>query len=184
MNQSDIQIHETTQPDLEDILLVEKAAFVKDEEAKLTAELLEDPSARPFISLLARKNNKPVGHILFTKARIEGYQKSEHVSLLAPLAVVPEYQEQGIGGMLIKEGIHRLKDNGVEMVFVLGHPDYYRKYGFVPDAGSFGFDPPFPISQRNAEAWMVQALTMQGLSKSVGKFVPADSINKPKYWKE
>ncbi|MFW5754468.1 MAG: GNAT family N-acetyltransferase [Marinilabiliaceae bacterium] len=184
MDPSTIQIHETLQADLEDILFVEKAAFKTDEEAQLTAELLEDPSARPFISLLASKNNKPIGHVLFTKARIEGYQSSENVSLLAPLAVVPDHQGQGIGGMLIKEGLHRLKENGVEMVFVLGDPDYYRKHGFVPDAGSFGFDPPFDIPQRNAEAWMVQPLTIQGLSKSVGKFVPANSINKQKYWKE
>lgn len=184
MDRSDIQIQETTKADREDVLFVEKAAFETDEEAQLVAELLDDASAQPIISLLARIDNKPIGHILFTKARIEGYQKSEHVALLAPLAVIPEYQGKGIGGLLIKEGLHLLKEQGMEMVFVLGSPDYYRKHGFVPDAGSFGYDPPFPIPRRNAEAWMVQALTLQGLSKSVGKFVPADSLNKQKYWEE
>lgn len=184
MDHSEIQINETTKADHEDILFVQKSAFETEEEAQLTDNLLEDSSAEPVISLLARKNNKPVGHILFTKARIEGYQSSEHVSLLAPLAVVPEHQGKGIGGMLIKKGLQLLKEKGTEMVFVLGDPEYYRKHGFVPDAGSFGFDPPFPIPQRDAEAWMVQALTLQGLSKSVGKFVPADSLNNPKYWQE
>jgi putative acetyltransferase len=131
---------------------------------------------------MALRDNKPAGHVLFTKAKIEGYQKSEHVALLAPLAILPEYQGEGIGGLLIKEGLRSLKEQGTEMVFVLGDPDYYRKYGFVPEAGSFGFDPPFPIPERYADAWMVQALTLQGLSKSVGKLIPANALNQQKYW--
>ncbi|MFO8001811.1 MAG: N-acetyltransferase [Marinilabilia sp.] len=182
MHNEKIQIRETTDADLNDILFVQKAAFETDNEARLAAELLEDPTARPVISLLALEDENPVGHILFSKARIEGYQGSEHVSLLTLLAVVSGRQRQDIGGFLIKEGLSRLKANGVEMVFVLGDPDYYRQFGFVPEAESFGFTPPFPIPERNAEGWMVQALTIQGLSKSVGQFVCADALNKPELW--
>ena len=77
-----------------------------------------------------------------------------------------------------------MADNPESLLNVFRGPNYYRQHGFVPDAGSFGFDPPFPIPQRKAEAWMIQALTLQGLSKNVGKFVPANSLNKPKYREE
>lgn len=184
MDIKNIQIRETTGIDLESIVIVQKSAFKTDEEARLTVNLLDDETARPLVSLLALDGTKPVGHILFTKARVEGYHKAEHVYILAPLAVVSEYQKQGIGGLLIKEGLQKLKEKGTEMVFVLGDPDYYRKHGFIPEAASFGFLPPLPVPERYAEAWMVQPLTIKGLSKSAGKVVCAEALNRAEYWQE
>lgn len=184
MDPDKITIRESTDRDKTDILTVEKSAFETESEAKLTDELLHDPTAKPFVSLLAFDGDRAVGHILFSKARVEGWYKTGYVHLLAPMAVIPEYQNRGIGGKLIEHGLKRLKEMGTEMVFVLGDPEYYKRHGFVPDAASFGFNPPFELSERHSEAWMVQALTIKGLSSNVGKLVCADALNKKEYWAE
>ncbi len=89
---------------LDDILFVERSAFGQDTEAELTRKLLNDPSAKPLLSLLAFKDDKAVGHILFTKARLTETPKTASIAFLAPLAIVPDYQRQGIGGKLIEKG--------------------------------------------------------------------------------
>ena len=74
--------------------------------------------------------------------------------MLAPLAVVPECQKQGVGGTLVKHGLELLSKSGVDLVFVLGYPEYYTRHGFAP-AGVRGFDAPYPIPEKNSDAWMV-----------------------------
>ncbi len=180
----DIQIKQTSGADFKDIMEVEKKAFGYDKEAELVAQLLNDNSAKPIISLLAFYNNEAIGHILFTKLKIKGQAKCPLIHILAPLAVKPEYQKKGIGGLLIKEGINKLKEIGSEMVFVLGHMSYYPKYGFIPDAANLGFAAPFPIPDEYADAWMVQAITKNGLSSIKGKVICADELNKPEHWRE
>lgn len=208
MNSKNIQIREAKKSDFDDVMKIEKEAFGQEDEAELVSQLLEDKSAEPVISLLAFKDDEAAGHILFTRATFEANEHSPSGSqsttpliapttapstapsippsiyILAPLAVKPEYQRQGIGGMLINAGLKKLKEIGVEMVFVLGHMDYYPRYGFIPDAGSLGFATPYPIPDEHADAWMVQALTSEGLSKVTGKMVCADALNKPEYWIE
>lgn len=180
----DIEILKSKDADLKHVLFVEKAAFDTNSEANLSASLIKDPTAQPVISLLAFDGKKPVGHILFSKASVEGYHRNDYVYLLAPLAVLPEYRDKGIGGELISTGLKKLKEMGVEMVFVYGPPDYYKKHGFVPDASSFGFAPPNSIPSASKEGWMVQTLTIKGLSASSGRVVCADALNKPEFWKE
>ncbi len=184
MNSKNIQIREANKSDFDDVMKIEKEAFGHEKEAELVSQLLKDKSAEPIISLLAFEDHEAAGHILFTKATIEANEHSPSIYLLAPLAIKPEYQRQGIGGMLITAGLKKLKEVGVEMVFVLGHEDYYPKYGFIPDAGRLGFAAPYPIPDEHAEAWMVQALTSEGLSKVTGKVVCADALNKPEHWRE
>ena len=155
-----IQIREASNAELDDVLSVERAAFGGEEEAELVRALLNDKSALPLLSLLAWDGNRAVGHILFTAARLSVPKESApinlSVSLLAPLAVIPEMQKQGIGAQLIKAGLQRLSQSGVDLVFVLGHPAYYPRHGFRP-AGALGLDAPYPILEKNADAWMVQS---------------------------
>jgi len=73
-----------------------------------------------------------VGHILFSPARIEGKEKAWEGMGLAPLAVPPKRQRQGIGSQLIDSGIRMLKEKGCPFVIVLGHPEYYQRFGFRP----------------------------------------------------
>ena len=126
-----MNIRETIPVDIKDVLLVEREAFQRDSEANITRDMLSDPSAEPCVSLLAFVENRPVGHILFTRGYIEGNPRIG-VSFLAPLAVIPKFQKRGIGGALIKEGIKRLSKIGVDLIFVIGHPEYYPRFGFTP----------------------------------------------------
>ena len=168
--------------DLDNVLFVERAAFGSDEEANLVRDLLGDDSAKPIVSLLAFQENRAVGHILFTKARLES-KAPLSISILAPLAVVPDAQKQGVGGELIEYGLQVLLESGVDLVFVLGHPKYYPRYGFKP-AGNLGFDTPYPIPDKNADAWMVRALRPEVIGTFSGKVICADKMNNPKYWRE
>jgi len=168
--------------DLDNVLFVERAAFGSDEEANLVRDLLGDDSAKPIVSLLAFQENRAVGHILFTKACLES-KAPLSISILAPLAVVPDAQKQGVGGKLIEYGLQVLLESGVDLVFVLGHPKYYPRYGFKP-AGNLGFDTPYPIPDKNAEAWMVRALRPEVIGTFNGKVICADKMNNPKYWRE
>ena len=104
-----ITIRETTKKDNETIYQVEQRAFGEVDEAELTEKLMADPTAEPLLSLLAFVEEEAVGHILFTKATITT-QDSLSIMILGPLAVVSEYQKQGIGGQLIKEGLRLLKE--------------------------------------------------------------------------
>ena len=89
--------------------------------------------------------------------------------ILAPLAVIPEYQNKGIGGLLINHGIEILKTMNSQIVFVLGHIKYYPKYGFIKNATKLGYKAPFPISSDVADAWMVQSLNNDNSNQYHGK---------------
>lgn len=184
MTANNIEIRDASKSDFSDVMQVEKEAFGDEKEAILVSQLLEDESAEPIISLLAFKEDEAVGHILFTRATIDGNGSSPLIYLLAPLAIKPEYQRQGIGGMLINEGLKKLKGIGAQMVFVLGHENYYPKYGFKQDAGSMGFLAPFPIPEEHADAWMVYPLSSGSIDAFKGRVVCADALNKPEHWRE
>ena len=168
--------------ELDAVLSVERAAFGSDIEANLVKELLADASAKPLMSLLAFENDQAVGHILFTKACLEP-DANLSISILAPLAVLPTFHRRGIGGQLIKQGLQKLTESGCDLVFVLGHPEYYPHYGFEP-AGKLGFEATYPIPEEVADAWMVQALREDVIGSYSGKVICADALNKPEYWRE
>lgn len=178
-----MRIGEASTSDLQAVVSVERAAFGQDDEAELVRDLLDDPSAQPRFSLLAWANERAVGHVLFTSARIDDASQPVSAAILAPLAVVPDAQRQGIGGRLIEQGMGVLSDRGVGLVFVAGHPDYYPRHGFEP-AASHGFAPPFPMPPEHEDAWMVRALG-KGLIGSIrGRVVCADALNRPEYWRD
>lgn len=173
-------IREALDSDLEDVLTVEQAAFGSEEEACLVRNLLRDDTARPYLSLLAFAKDQAVGHILFTKVRLEP-DAPISASILAPLAVIPEMQNQGIGTQLSQIGLEMLAKAGVDLVFVLGHPTYYPRFGFTP-AGVLGFTAPHPIPEDHAPAWMVTELKPGIIEKAHGKVICADILNRPEYW--
>ena len=168
--------------ELDVVLSIERAAFGEEDEAELVRALLEDPTARPTVSLLAFAGERAVGHVLFTAARIDG-APSVAATLLAPLAVVTDVQGQGIGAALARTGLEAAADAGAEIAFVLGHPSYYPRVGFEP-AGRHGLDAPYPIPEKDADAWMVQELRLGLLGQIRGRVVPAASFMRPEYWRE
>lgn len=181
-----LHVRKAFESDKQAILDVAIAAFgdVQGQEiADLITDLLEDPSARPWLSLVATADDSLVGHILFTKSRIKHPKRMVSSAILAPLSVRPEYQNQGIGGRLVKEGLKQLKAAGVELVFVLGHPGHYPKYGFSV-AGTKGFDAPYPIPPENSGAWMVHELHSGIIGFVRGQVICAEALNHPKHWRE
>lgn len=159
-------------------------AFGQEEEARLVKDLLNDNSAQPTVSLVAEEDNSFIGHILFTKCSLLGQPSAPLMYILAPLAVEPEHQGKGVGAALIKEGLRYLKKMGVELVFVLGHMDYYPRLGFKPDAKSYGYEAPFEIPEKHKEAWMIQFLSSNLLPEFKGQVQCCDMLNKEEYWRE
>lgn len=184
INSINIQIRETNTDDFDSIMTVEKQAFGYDKEAQLVADLLADKTAEPMVSLLAFYKGEAVGHILFTRAYFDGQGALQMMHILAPLAVKPEYQRQGIGGMLIRAGIERLQEKGSCLVFVLGHKEYYPEYGFIPDAARLGYPAPYPILEQFSDYWMVQAISPKGFDVDKGKIRRSDELNKPEHWRD
>jgi putative acetyltransferase len=171
--------------DLKDLLAVENRAFGKTEGpviVRLVKDLLADPTAKPLLSLVALDLDRIVGHILFTNSTIIGHETLAS-AILAPLAVDPGFQNQGIGGRLIDEGLTRLAARGVKLVFVLGHPGYYPRYGFKP-AVQHGFEAPYSIPKEMEEAWMVNGLQPGYIAGVKGKIVCAKTLNQPEHWRE
>lgn len=112
---------------------VNTAAFGREDEAELVDTLRRQ--AHPLISLVALEDNSVVGHIMFTPLSLTDY----HPLLLglAPMAVVPFRQRTGIGSALVRTGLDACRRLGAHAVFVLGHPEFYPRFGFSP-AADFG----------------------------------------------
>ncbi|MBT9312731.1 N-acetyltransferase [Leptothoe kymatousa TAU-MAC 1615] len=165
--------------DLATVLQVETLAFGQEIEANLVKDLLSDPTAQPSVSLLAWQNNQAVGHILFTAAHLS----HTAAAILAPLAVIPTAQRQGIGTQLVQAGCSHLAQAGVDLVFVLGDPNYYGRFGFTP-ALPLGLDAPYELPAAYVNAWMVHDLSDDKTPVIQGKVTCADSLSKPDYWQE
>jgi putative acetyltransferase len=179
-----IQIRKAITSDRRAIREVVRAAFGNaqgPEIVDLVKALLDDPSAQPVLSLVAC-TDRVVGHILFTRARIESAEPVS-AAILAPLAVHPDHQGQGIGGRLITGGLAALKTAGVDLVFVLGHPAYYLRYGFE-QASLVGFEAPYPIPLEHAGGWMVQGLGPDIIGRVRGRVACANALDDPKHWRE
>ena len=151
--------------------------------SELVKDLLEDPTAEPRHSLIAVEQDIVIGHVLFTNVHFEGVADDTVAQILAPLAVLPDFQAKGIGQKLVMAGLDALRRSGSQLVFVLGHPDYYPSCGFTP-AGIFGFETPYPIPEEHASAWMVQELTPGVIGTIKGKIRCADSLHQPEHWRE
>ncbi|MEN6556720.1 MAG: N-acetyltransferase [Thermoguttaceae bacterium] len=181
-----MKIRRSTESDRLEISSIHISAFGPEkgiEIAELVNGLLDDETAKPLLSLVAEKDGKLIGHILYTKATLQPENNDISIQLLAPLAVLSDCQSQGVGGQLIREGLRLLKESGVDLVFVLGHPGYYPKCGFQT-AGVLGFEAPYPIPEEHANAWMVQELRGGVLSAVKGKVQCATVLHQPQHWRE
>ena len=151
--------------------------------AQLIADLSIDESAQPVLSLVATVDDDIIGHILFSKVRLQPPVADISAALLAPLAVHPEFQSQGIGSRLVTTGLRHLSASGVDLVFVLGHPGYYPRFGFS-EAGIKGYEAPYPIAHENAAAWMVLELHPGAIEDANARVICANALAAPKYWRE
>ena len=176
-----MKINPTTDEDLRDVLRIHRLAFGGSVESGLVRDLLTDPSAEPRLSLAASEADQIIGHVLFT--RITVGETSAKATILCPLAVLPDHQGKGAGNALIKAGLQHLRDDSCDLVFVLGDPAYYGRFGFQPEAVS-RFPTPHPIPDLYRAGWMVQTLTDQPVETWQGQLSCADALDKPEYWSD
>ncbi|MCA1945274.1 MAG: N-acetyltransferase [Desulfovibrio sp.] len=174
---------EADTPAMHDVVLAAFGMPSGPELVSLIDDLSGDATARPLLSFVATSQGRIVGHILFSNVQLQGSQDQVAASILAPLCVHPDFQRQGIGGALITFGLSQLRAMDIGLVFVLGHPDYYPRLGFVP-AGERGLQAPHPIPPEHAGAWMVQALRPGLLGTVTGTVACAETLNDPRHWRE
>lgn len=124
-----IEIRAEAEGDKAAVFEINAAAFETQSEAKLVDTLRD--SAEPFVSLVAVDGDEIVGHIMFTPVTLESNDDLKLMGL-APMAVSPSRQRSGIGSELVNAGLERCRDLGIGAVVVLGHAEYYPRFGFRP----------------------------------------------------
>jgi len=112
------------------VRVVNELAFGQPNEANLVDALRAN--VHPFISLVAVVDDRVAGHIFFSPVTIESETGAFTAMGIAPMAVLPEYQNQGVGSRLVQEGLQECERIGHDIVVVLGHPNYYPRFGFTP----------------------------------------------------
>lgn len=133
--------------DAEAISDLNTRAFGSPDEAEIVTQLTADEDS--LLSLVAHDDSQILGHIQFFRVSVDG---AETGAGLGPMSVEPDHQKTGIGGGLINLGLRAIEGQGREIVFVLGHPSYYPKFGFTASAAQ-QFSAPW-----NGEAFMAKRL--------------------------
>jgi len=142
---------------------IHRRAFEQDDESELVERLRASYHFVPELSLVAEEHGTLIGHILFSKSTISGYPGYELLAL-APMAVLPMYQRQGIGGKLVKNGLTKARELGFDAVVVVGHPEYYPRFGFEK-ASKWDISCPFEVPD---EAFMAIELHVGSLTGKSG----------------
>jgi len=157
-----IKIRKEQPQDIPTIHEVNKRAFGQGLEADLVDTLRRN--CNDLLSLVAVVGNEVVGHILFSSVTVEGEETAVEGMGLAPMAVLPEYQRQGIGSALVMTGIARLASSACSFVTVLGHTDYYPRFGFEP-ASRYGVRSQWDVPN---ESFMLLVLNESVMSEISG----------------
>jgi putative acetyltransferase len=138
------------------VRIVNEAAFGRSDESDLIDRLHAEGAV--LLSLVAEIDRQIVGHILFSRMTIETAQGSVPAVSLAPMAVLPDHQRRQVGSHLVRQGLAKLDDRGERIVIVLGHKDYYPRFGFSSEKAR-GLTSPFP-----PEAFMALELKASALA--------------------
>lgn len=138
------------------------SAFETPSEANLVDALRQQVQAT--FSLVAEESGAVVGHIMFSPVSLSGHPDLK-VMGLAPMAVTPAHQKKGIGSALVKAGLDHCRRLGFVAAVVLGHPQYYPRFGFSPST-KFGIDSEYDVPE---EVFMAIELQPGALSGKTGK---------------
>ena len=170
-----MQVRESTTADVPGIVALYPRAFPDEDLVPVVEALLEDPPIR--MSFVATIDQRIVGHVIFTNCSVDG--SDVRVALLAPLAVAPDSQKQGIGSALVREGLRRLQDTGFSLVCVLGDPAYYGRLGFKTERD---VETPYLLPAEWGAAWQSQYLDKA--PACTGKLLVPAQWQHPELWSE
>lgn len=154
---------ENSEQDVQAVRSIQELAFGRRDEAGLVDALRSEGVI--LLSLLAEIGERPVGHVLFSRMWVETGDGRVAAVALAPVAVLPGYQRQGVAAQLIRHGLDRLRAQGERIVIVLGEPHYYERFGFAAERAR-RLRSPFP-----ADAFMALELRPGALDRVQGRVV-------------
>ncbi len=160
----EIEIRKEEAKDIEQVRGIVCAAFPTDAESKLVDALRTNGKA--IISLVAVRGEKVLGHILFSPVSTTPPSAAKGMGL-APVAVHPDAQSQGIGSRLIREGLRLCRELGYEYCVVLGSPEYYQRFGFRK-ASQFGLQNEYGVDDEFMVIWFSEP----GLARGLVKYAP------------
>jgi len=126
-----ITVRPENNEDIRAIDVVHISAFGGEAEAQLVSTLREAATYNKELSLVAELGGRIVGHVLLTRVPLRKEGEEKHVLALGPMSVVPSQSHRGIGSKLIQAAIMLAKEKGYGTIAVLGHPEYYKRFGFV-----------------------------------------------------
>jgi len=141
---------------------INASAFDTTQEAELVNSLRNQAS--PIVSLLAEIDGQIVGHILFSPVSLSGYSNLAMMGL-APMAVAPDQQRKGIGSALVHAGLEQCCNLKTAAVVVLGHPEYYPRFGFLPSS-KLNMDSQYDVPE---EVFMLLELEPGALKGKTGR---------------
>ncbi len=147
---------------------INSAAFENQAEAGLVDTLRE--VARPMISLVATAADQVVGHIMFSPVTLLEHPGVQMMGL-APMAVAPAFQRHGIGSLLVRAGLKSCAELGAVGVVVLGHPEYYPRFGFSAASG-FGLECEYEVPSEVFMAMELNSGALQGHTGTI-RYHPA-----------
>jgi len=160
----DVQLRRERPDDFQQVARVIEMAFGQKNEAVLVEKLRRNKKYVSKLSIVAEYHGRVVGHILFFPIVIRRGDEEKEALSLAPLSVSPEFQNMGVGGRLVEEGLRTARESGYRSVIVLGHPEYYLRFGFVP-ARKWGITAPFHVPD---DAFMARELQAGALIDAAG----------------
>lgn len=135
-----VNIRKEQPSDFEAIRILNIKAFNRDNESKLIDRLRREKEYLPTLSLVAEYNKSIVGHIMHSSISVGDH--SQGLAALAPMAVLPEFQNNGIGSQLVESAMEEAIKEGLSAIIVLGHPNFYPKFGFKK-ASAYGIICPY-----------------------------------------
>ena len=162
-----ISVRQELPADHEAIRTVHELAFGWPDEAQIVVSLRDSPAYLPELSLAAEADGEIVGHVMLSTAKIEGESSSWTALVLGPIGVPPSSQRRGIGSAMVHAALERAAVMGYGAVFLIGHPTYYPRFGFVP-ASRYGMKTTYNVPD---EVFMVRLLRPDGVEGITGTVV-------------
>ena len=173
-----MHVRPETPEDAEAIREIHRAAFLSEVEPTLVDALRAHEAYVPELSLVAlgQEDGDVIGHVMFTRLGLAGWETDPLLLALAPVAVHPDYQLSGVGSRLIREGLASAVALGFKGVAVVGAPEYYNRFGFVPGE-TLGVTCPFTVPEGVFGVVPLYAESLEGIQGTVAYPAPFEAVS-------